>query len=270
MNMEQRRSVEAAISALREAGFDIREWALLSVSHRVVVALEPCALVAKIAPRLATAKLERELAVARYCVAAGAPVVPPAERAGPYFTSMSAFSLWQCVRVVGSPSNDDACETYLSLRGVLDSFPGALPDFREAIHAAYAALESGECSGISGADARFLQGALAADLARLATFAWEPMALHGDAHPGNLALTSRGALWLDFESACRGPVEWDLSGSLIDCAARVSHDSALLEVLARVRSACVVIWCAEKVAPNSEEIAAIGYHLEVLRRGARR
>src|SRR5262245_29901889 len=35
--------------------------------------------------------------------------------------------------------------------------------------------------------------------------------LHGEPHPGNLLATKDGPLFIDFETCCRGPVEFDLA-----------------------------------------------------------
>ena len=35
--------------------------------------------------------------------------------------------------------------------------------------------------------------------------------LHGEPHPGNLLATKDGPLFVDFETCCRGPVEFDLA-----------------------------------------------------------
>ena len=35
--------------------------------------------------------------------------------------------------------------------------------------------------------------------------------LHGEPHPGNLLTTTRGPLFVDLETCCRGPVEFDLA-----------------------------------------------------------
>jgi thiamine kinase-like enzyme len=35
--------------------------------------------------------------------------------------------------------------------------------------------------------------------------------LHGEPHPGNLLTTKNGLLFIDFETCCRGPVEFDLA-----------------------------------------------------------
>jgi thiamine kinase-like enzyme len=35
--------------------------------------------------------------------------------------------------------------------------------------------------------------------------------LHGEPHPGNVLITKQGLLFIDFETCCRGPVEFDLA-----------------------------------------------------------
>ncbi|WP_202971039.1 phosphotransferase family protein [Saccharothrix sp. ALI-22-I] len=35
--------------------------------------------------------------------------------------------------------------------------------------------------------------------------------LHGEPHPGNVLTTKTGLLFIDFETCCRGPVEFDLA-----------------------------------------------------------
>ena len=35
--------------------------------------------------------------------------------------------------------------------------------------------------------------------------------LHGEPHPGNLLTTKNGLLFIDLETCCRGPVEFDLA-----------------------------------------------------------
>jgi thiamine kinase-like enzyme len=35
--------------------------------------------------------------------------------------------------------------------------------------------------------------------------------LHGEPHPGNVLATKNGLMFIDFETCCRGPVEFDLA-----------------------------------------------------------
>src|SRR5262245_56391198 len=51
----------------------------------------------------------------------------------------------------------------------------------------------------------------------------EPRALHGSPHAGNWLRTAQGVLLLDFETACRGPLEWDVA-ALDDAAVRTFNE----------------------------------------------
>jgi aminoglycoside phosphotransferase (APT) family kinase protein len=67
--------------------------------------------------------------------------------------------------------------------------------------------------------ARFLAGddrdLLASTLRRLRASVGErgraEQVLHGEPHPGNVLLTRDGPLFIDLETCCRGPVEFDLA-----------------------------------------------------------
>jgi hypothetical protein len=76
-------------------------------------------------------------------------------------------------------------------------------------------------------------------MAALSEFEWVDVPLHGDVWSGNLAITSDGPLWLDFEAACSGPLEWDLVG-LPQCSPAMPHNPDLLSLLRRLRQASVV------------------------------
>lgn len=61
-------------------------------------------------------------------------------------------------------------------------------------------------------------------------------------HSGNSLSTPSGLLLLDFETACRGPLEWDLSAMRDDdIRAFPSVDRDALSLLRRVRTLCVAV-----------------------------
>jgi hypothetical protein len=68
--------------------------------------------------------------------------------------------------------------------------------------------------------------------------------LHGEPHAGNRLRTSSGIRWIDFENACRGPVEWDLA-FLPERAWTVFEDvdMALLGLMRALAQAQVATWC---------------------------
>jgi aminoglycoside phosphotransferase (APT) family kinase protein len=89
--------------------------------------------------------------------------------------------------------------------------------------------------------------------------------LHGEAHLGNVLVTPAGPRWTDFEGSCLGPVEWDLAGlgeDALDPSAHVDRD--LLELMGRLRSLCVAVWCWMNPDRAPELREAAEHHLHRL------
>ena len=71
---------------------------------------------------------------------------------------------------------------------------------------------------------------------------------------------------LDFETACHGPVEWDLAALADEALASFPQaDRDLIGTMRRMRSACVAAkcWVAPERAPQLHEAAQV--HLKLLR-----
>jgi hypothetical protein len=67
--------------------------------------------------------------------------------------------------------------------------------------------------------------------------------LHGEPHPGNVVNTKNGPLFIDLETACRGPVEFDLAHvpkEVADCYAGI--DRALLDDCRVLVIAMIAAW----------------------------
>jgi hypothetical protein len=67
--------------------------------------------------------------------------------------------------------------------------------------------------------------------------------LHGEPHPGNVLNTKNGPLFIDLETACRGPVEFDLAHvprTVSECYAGI--DPALLDECRILVIAMVAAW----------------------------
>lgn len=253
------------IALLRSAGLQIETWTILSESNRLVLDLRPCRLVAKIVPTDAHGRLARELAVSQHVVAQSGPSAQPASRSGPFRGPTIAISLWEPLVVLAVPSEPAVCLAYTELRACLDTFSQDLPDFREAVRDAALLADRVDLPGVSATDLAFVRGWFARILSRLGSFHWRARALHGDPHSGNVVLTSDGPRWLDLESVCTGPIEWDLS-ALPACSHMMMHDPELLAVLTILRRLCVVAWCAVKPWPTPVETDAIADHLAALKR----
>jgi Ser/Thr protein kinase RdoA (MazF antagonist) len=192
--------------------------------------------------------LARELRVAAHLAERGAPVVAPARdvAAGPHHWGAVTLTLWQYAQAVGDralePSEVAAALT--AVHEALRDFPSALPFFGLELDDARRLLQPDRSPALAVADRSLLLSVideLKVELPRLVT---GTRPLHGSPHLGNWLRTPEGLLLLDFETACRGPIEWDLA-ALDNVAVKLfpGVDRDLIALLRRMRSVCVAAKC---------------------------
>lgn len=170
-------------------------------------------LTASVRPDVA-ATLAKDLALAGWLAARGAPVVSPSDElpTGPHERGGHWLTFWTYVAHerdhVFRPA--EVGPLLADLHTVLRDYPGDLPagpplDVPDVL----AFLRSVGDTTVSDANAERLADAAIRVTAGLAGQRAVP--LHGDAHPGNLLATATGPVWTDFEDAWRGPIGWDLA-----------------------------------------------------------
>lgn len=95
---------------------------------------------------------------------------------------------------------------------------------------------------LAPADRSLLQETLSRLAGRAATGGPQQI-LHGEPHPGNLLDTPAGPRFIDLETFCRGPVEFDLTHAPAEAAAQhPGHDPALLEECRTLSLALATTW----------------------------
>jgi phosphotransferase family enzyme len=227
-------AVAAAVAVAAEHGLRADDPVVLRDAWHVLVHLRPLPLVARVSSGRPYPEgppeddVIRELAVASHAARAGAAVVPPSDLLppGPHRHGGHVVAFW---RYVGPPREVEPVAAGQALRGIHDAladYEGELPSLHTADLAAITdRLEP-------SADVEFLR-----ELG-LRQPVGAAQALHGDAH---LANCLPGPLWHDFETACRGPREFDLAAlalsdqvrnddaSRIALAAYGDHDADLQE-----------------------------------------
>lgn len=199
----------------------------------LVLALEPTPWVARVAtgtagPRTEPAWARREIALAQALQAGGAPVGAPAPGtlAGPHREAGWRITLWRGLDLRPQPPEArQAGRALAACHAVLATLPAALAPGL-AVPEPWAPLDEARrllATAPSGPATAALPGDVRADLlARLDTLACALRAhpaplqwLHGDAQVNNvraLQADPAASVWLDWEDACRGPLEWDLAG----------------------------------------------------------
>jgi hypothetical protein len=205
-------AVAAACDLARSNGLDFVRPTVLADAVNVVVWLAPGPVVARVlgerGRRLGAFDYARqELNLVSFLAGAGAPVAPPSGELppGPHEHEGFTITFWEFI---------EHTESRLELRAAAQS-----------LRHVHDALASYECplppyDLFDEVDALLADDTLAPprDLEALRrvreriTVPQESMRpLHGDVNLGNVLPSRRGHLWTDFESACLGPVEYDLS-----------------------------------------------------------
>jgi hypothetical protein len=272
---EKRRglALEAAVSVVESLGVFAERPVILADSNNTIVWLAPAPIVAKVGTsHFQDAKLEsltRELAVAAHLSRLGAPIVAPAGvlSPGPHRRRELTLTLWQHVEPIGAVVLEpaEAAAVLSAVHEALAAFPGPLPPFDLELADARRLLLPLRSPILPEPDRHFLLSVIDELEEALVGRACAARPLHGSPHAGNWVRTTEALLLLDFETACRGPLEWDLA-ALDDATVQLfaDVDLELVVLLRRMRSVCVAAkcWVEPNRAPEVREAARI--HLKLL------
>jgi hypothetical protein len=260
-------AVAAAVAAARAQGVRRVNPVVLRDAWHVLVQLPPLPVVARVSTGISSpggpepADVVRELAVASHAARRGAPVVPLADELdpGPHWRDGHVVTFWRYVTPTGELDGPAAGRGLREIHDALVDYDGRLPaaGHPEDVEEMLAALEGSDHVG-------FLREVVSRrpDL--------DGQALHGDAHLGNCLASADGPLWHDFETACRGPREYDLAALVLrdlahdggDPPARAAlaaygeYDSELLRAVMPVYAAWVFTSLLTAV-PRRPELAPI-------------
>jgi len=263
--------IRAAVEVARTRGFTSEDPLLIQETNNTVVWLRPHQVVAKVGVHAGSEeRIVREHEVASALVVAGAPIAPPISDAPPLRDVESDFvvTLWN--RVDHDPNaestGDVVGRSLGQLHEALLEINVDVPSFREGLRRTQAALaDDGRTVSLAIPDRHLLRSVFTDLLAKLDGFSFVEQGLHGEPHVGNYLVTTSGLRWIDFEDACRGPLEWDLAFLPADAVATFENvDSSLLELLTTLNSARVATWCL--IQARFPKMRAHGeYHLEQVR-----
>ena len=207
----------AAVTVLERLGLTVNQPVLVQETNNTVIWFPPHAIIAKVGNHPGSGeRLVREHAIASELARRGAPVASPLPGSTPVRDAESGFvvSLW--CRLDHDPSGGVSEPAVgASLRSVHDALTVCgvrLPSFRVDLERARRAIsDEVRVAALAPADRAFLQEAFDDLLLTIDGWPLTTWTLHGEPHDGNLLITPAGLRWIDSESACRGPLEWDLA-----------------------------------------------------------
>jgi Phosphotransferase enzyme family len=244
---EAQRALAAAMSAASALGLIVDDAIVVHDSNRLAVRLLPCDVLARVAPAAHQAaqfevELAQRLAETESPVAALEPRVEPRvyERDG------FAVTLWTYYKPVTprEVSPADYANALERLHAGLRKLDVRTPHFTDRVAAAQHLVDSSNLTPkLAAADRELLSHTLRSRRQAIIDHGTAEQLLHGEPHPGNVLSTKTGLLFIDLETCCRGPVEFDLAHVPEDVSERYADaDEELLGECRVLVLAMVAAW----------------------------
>jgi aminoglycoside phosphotransferase (APT) family kinase protein len=212
---EVARAVASAMSTASALGLTVDDAVVLQNSNKLAVRLRPCEVFARVAPQgqhVAQFEIElaQRLAETNCPVAALEPRVAPR----PYARDGFVVTLWTYYGPVtpGEASPVDYAKALERLHAGMRKLDVSTPHFTDRVEEAQQLVASRDLTpALADADRELLGATLQRLRGAIADRGAVEQLLHGEPHPGNLLSTKSGPLFIDLETCCRGPVEFDLA-----------------------------------------------------------
>ncbi len=205
----------AAMATASSLGLTVEDAIVLQDSNKLTLRLLPCDTLAQVAPE-AHQISQFEVELAQQLAASGCPVAALEHRVDPCVYARDGFvvTLWTYYepathREAAPADYADALERlHIGMRNL--KIPP--PHFTDRVEEAQRLVASRDHTPeLADADRVFLGDTLRSLRRVIGDFGAAEQLLHGEPHPGNVLNTKNGLLFIDFETCCRGPVEFDLA-----------------------------------------------------------
>ena len=210
------RAVAAGMSTASALGLRVDDAVVVHDSNRIAVRLLPCDVLARVPYGAHQAGARFEVEVARRLAQTDSPVAEPEPRVEPrvYVRGGFAVTLWKYYEPV--PTRSIAPSEYAQvlerLHAGMRQIDVTAPHFTDRIEEAQSLVGNRAHTPELADTERELLSKTLRNLRRAVEGRGAgSQLLHGEPHPGNLLRTKRGLLFVDLETCCRGPVEFDIA-----------------------------------------------------------
>jgi hypothetical protein len=203
------------MSVASALGLTVDDAVVLQNSNKLAVRLLPCDVLARVAP-LAQQVARFEVELAGRLAETGSPVAALEPRVEPRAYERDGFvvTLWTYYAPMTPPdvAPADYASALARLHAGMRKLDIGAPHFTDRIAEAQQLVASrDQTPALADADRELIGGALSSLRRKLADRGAAEQLLHGEPHPGNLLGAKIGPLFIDLETCCRGPIEFDLA-----------------------------------------------------------
>ncbi|WP_405953668.1 phosphotransferase enzyme family protein [Streptomyces phaeochromogenes] len=211
------RAMAATRSIASSLDLAVDDAIVLHDSNKLTLRLLPCDVLARVAP-VEQQVAQFEVDIAQQLGESGCPVAALEPRAEPRVYERDGFvvTLWTYYEPVTphEVSPADFAHALEQLHAGMRKLDVPTPHFLDRVEHAQRLLANRERTpALADADRELLSDTLRRLRQAIAERDAAEQLLHGEPHPGNLLTTKNGLLFIDFETCCRGPVEFDLAHS---------------------------------------------------------
>jgi phosphotransferase family enzyme len=244
---ETQRALAAAMSAASALDLIVDDAIVVHDSNRLAVRLLPCDVLARVAPAAHQAA-QFEVELAQRLAETESPVAALEPRVEPRAYEHDGFvvTLWTYYEPVTSREVSPAgyADALERLHAGLRRLDVRTPHFTDRVEAAQQLVGSRSLTPeLAGADRELLINTLRSRRQAIGGRGAAEQLLHGEPHPGNVLSTKTGLLFIDLETCCRGPVEFDLAHVPEDVSERYADvDEELLSECRILVLAMVAAW----------------------------
>ncbi|OZM77408.1 aminoglycoside phosphotransferase [Pseudonocardia sp. MH-G8] len=263
------------MSIASSLGLAVDDAVVLHDSNRLTLRLLPCDVLARVAP-VAHQAARFEVELAQRLAEVGCPVAALDPRVEPRVHERDGFevTLWTYYepatpREVPPADYADALQR---LHAGMRELEVPTPLFTDRVEQAQWLVANREHTpALADADRELLGDTLRRLRRAIGERAGAGQLLHGEPHPGNVLTTANGPLFVDLETCCRGPVEFDLAHAPDDVGAFYPDvDRDLLRECRILVLAMITTWRWDRgdQLPNGRRLGA--EWLEQIRASTRR
>jgi Phosphotransferase enzyme family len=212
---EVRRAVAAAMSTASALDMTADDAIVLHNSNRLAVRLLPCDVLARVG-HVARQAAQFEVELAQRLAKSESPVGTLQSRVEPRVHERDGFvvTLWTYYEP-GTPREVSPAEYANALERLhagMRKLDFTTPHFTDRVAGAQQLVASPHHTPtLADADRELLSNTLRRMSRAIADRGVAEQLLHGEPHPGNVLSTKNGPMFIDLETCCRGPVEFDLA-----------------------------------------------------------